>query len=121
MNDPFYADYENSEFDTFDSSAYEFIAKIGRGRYSEVFKAIDLLSNKLVAVKLLKPVKRSKIRRELKILQLVQDSPDAVKLLEVVVDDGVNGPAFIFEFIENQDFRDVYKNLTKNDIQKYMF
>jgi casein kinase II subunit alpha len=42
--------------------------KLGRGRYSEVFRAVDLLNNKDVVVKILKPVKKVKVRREIKIL-----------------------------------------------------
>jgi casein kinase II subunit alpha len=42
--------------------------KLGRGRYSEVFRAVDLLSNKDVVVKILKPVKKVKVRREIVIL-----------------------------------------------------
>lgn len=42
--------------------------KLGRGRYSEVFRGVDLLQNKDVVVKILKPVKKIKVRREIKIL-----------------------------------------------------
>ena len=48
---------------------YEFTMKLGRGRYSEVFRAVEMLSNDDVVVKMLKPVKRVKVRREIKILQ----------------------------------------------------
>jgi len=42
--------------------------KLGRGRYSEVFRAVDLMKNQEVVVKILKPVKKQKVRREIKIL-----------------------------------------------------
>ena len=35
---------------------YEFTMKLGRGRYSEVFRAVEMLSNDDVVVKMLKPV-----------------------------------------------------------------
>ena len=54
---------------------YEFIEKIGRGRYSEVFKAQNLLTNDTVVVKMLKPVKKEKVRRELMTLEAVKDNP----------------------------------------------
>ena len=44
---------------------YEIISKIGRGRYSEVFEALNLLTNERVVVKMLKPVKKEKVRREI--------------------------------------------------------
>ena len=45
--------------------------KLGRGRYSEVFRAVDLTQNTDVVVKIIKPVKKSKVRREIKILNIV--------------------------------------------------
>ena len=48
---------------------YEIISKIGRGRYSEVFEALNLLTNERVVVKMLKPVKKEKVRREIMCLQ----------------------------------------------------
>ena len=49
--------------------------KLGRGRYSEVFHAVNLLNIETVVVKILKPVKREKIRREILVLQTVEDCP----------------------------------------------
>ena len=48
---------------------YEFTMKLGRGRYSEVFRAVNLMENQDAVVKILKPVKKLKVRREIKILQ----------------------------------------------------
>ena len=56
--------------------------KIGRGRYSEVYKACDLLTNETVVVKMLKPVKKEKVRRELMVLEAVRDSPYIIKLID---------------------------------------
>jgi len=56
--------------------------KLGRGRYSEVFRAVDLRENKEVVVKILKPVKKLKVRREIKILQAVKSGPFIINLLD---------------------------------------
>lgn len=64
-----YYDYENIELLFGPQDDYEFTMKLGRGRYSEVFRAVDLLTNTDVVVKILKPVKKLKVRREIKILQ----------------------------------------------------
>ena len=37
---------------------YELIERIGRGKFSDVYKAMDTLNNKPVIIKLLKPVRR---------------------------------------------------------------
>jgi singapore isolate B (sub-type 7) whole genome shotgun sequence assembly, scaffold_14 len=36
---------------------------VGRGKYSEVFKAIDMETGEAVSIKYLKPVRKKKIRR----------------------------------------------------------
>jgi len=38
-----YSDYENAELVFGPQDDYEFALKLGRGRYSEVFRAVDLL------------------------------------------------------------------------------
>lgn len=50
-----YYDYESSEVAFGFQDDYEFSAKLGRGRYSEVFKAVNLLNNESCVVKILKP------------------------------------------------------------------
>ena len=47
---------------------YEAICKIGRGKYSEVFEGLDNRNGMKVILKVLKPVKKRKIRREIRIL-----------------------------------------------------
>ena len=42
---------------------YEVMQKIGRGKYSDVFKCINTEDDKLYVLKFLKPVRDSKIRR----------------------------------------------------------
>lgn len=42
---------------------YQIIRKVGRGKYSEVFKAIDMKTGEPVSIKYLKPVRKKKIRR----------------------------------------------------------
>ena len=42
---------------------YEIIKKIGRGKYSEVFEGMNVVTMTKVVIKILKPVKKKKIRR----------------------------------------------------------
>jgi len=46
---------------------YEVVRKIGRGKYSDVFEGVNK-DNERVVIKVLKPVKKKKVRREIKIL-----------------------------------------------------
>ena len=43
---------------------------MGRGKYSEVFEGINVASDQRCIIKILKPVKKKKIKREIKILQV---------------------------------------------------
>ena len=63
-----YYDYENCELMFGPQDDYEFTGKLGRGRYSEVYRGVDLLHNEDVVVKILKPVRKVKVRREIDIL-----------------------------------------------------
>jgi len=50
-----YSDYENAEVEFGFQDDYEFVCKLGRGRYSEVFRGVNLLNNEACVVKILKP------------------------------------------------------------------
>lgn len=64
-----YWDYENTTIDwKANNSQYEIECKVGRGKYSEVFQGCQLLTRKKIIIKMLKPVKKKKIKREIAIL-----------------------------------------------------
>jgi len=42
---------------------YAVVRKIGRGKYSEVFDGINLVTKERCVIKILKPVKKKKIKR----------------------------------------------------------
>ena len=90
----------------------ELIKKIGRGKYSEVYEAIDSKTDNRVVVKILKPVKKTKIRREIKILKTVQGGPNIIKLLDIVRDQESKTPALIMEYVDTGD-RPLRHNMTK--------
>lgn len=46
------------------------VRKVGRGKYSEVFEGICVTNQQKCVIKILKPVKKKKIKREIKILQV---------------------------------------------------
>ena len=81
-NDNSYGDYSNSTVVFNWQDDYEIISKIGRGRYSEVFEALNLLTNERVVVKMLKPVKKEKVRREIMCLQAMQGCKYAIPLID---------------------------------------
>jgi casein kinase II subunit alpha len=114
-----YWDYDNSRVTWGDQDAYEVVRKIGRGKYCEAFEGFHVPSGKHVAVKLLKPVKKRKIKRELKILQNLYGGPNIVRLLDYVQDSVAKTPTLIFEFVHNTDFKNLYPMFTDYDVRYY--
>jgi serine/threonine protein kinase len=68
---------------------YEILRKVGRGKYSEVFEGVNVAGASAAEkciIKVLKPVKKKKIKREIMILQNLAGGPNVVGLLDVVRD-----------------------------------
>eukprot|EP01012_Entosiphon_sulcatum_P056107 TRINITY_DN791_c0_g1_i1.p1 TRINITY_DN791_c0_g1~~TRINITY_DN791_c0_g1_i1.p1 ORF type:complete len:338 (+),score=80.22 TRINITY_DN791_c0_g1_i1:106-1119(+) len=116
-----YWDYESLQVTWNAQDNYEVIRKIGRGKYSEVFEGINVANNERCVVKVLKPVKKKKIKREIKILQNLCGGPNIIKLLDTVRDPQSKTPSLIFEFVNNTDFRVLYPTLSDFDIRFYLF
>ncbi|GJQ76927.1 hypothetical protein Trydic_g15125 [Trypoxylus dichotomus] len=107
---PQYQDIEN----------YALTRKLGRGKYSEVFEAINELSNEKVVVKILKPVKKRKVKREIKILEELRGGVNIIKLYGVV---SINAlyTGLIFEQVHNVDFKHIYFTLSEFDTRYYIY
>jgi serine/threonine protein kinase len=56
-----------------------------------VFEGINVVNYQKCVIKVLKPVKKKKIKREIKILQNLSGGPNIVALLDVVRDNQVSG------------------------------
>ncbi|WZH40398.1 cmgc ck2 kinase [Fusarium acuminatum] len=94
---------------------------ISRGKYSEVFEGINVVNYQKCVVKVLKPVKKKKIKREIKILQNLAGGPNVVALLDVVRDSQSKTPSLIFEHVNNTDFRSLYPKFNDIDVRFYIF
>lgn len=119
---PAYSDYEKMEIEwSRNQDDYEVIRKIGRGKYSEVFEGINVRTNKMCVIKILKPVKKKKIKREIKILQNLNGGPNIIQLLDMVRDPASETPSLIFEHVDNVDFKVLYPTLTDADLRFYLY
>jgi len=116
-----YWDYENMMIEWGDQDVYEVSKKIGRGKYSEVFQGTNLNNGCDCVVKLLKPVKKKKIKREIKILQNLTGGKNIIQLLDVVRDPVTKTPSFVFEHVNNTDFKVLYPTLSDTDIRYYIY
>ncbi|KAI8990968.1 casein kinase II subunit alpha [Mycotypha africana] len=116
-----YWDYDNLQVEWGNQDNYEIVRKVGRGKYSEVFEGINITVNEKCIIKALKPVKKKKIRREIKILQNLAGGTNIVRLLDIVRDPISKTPAIISEYVNNTEFKILYPRFTAYDIQYYMY
>ncbi|KAI8969820.1 casein kinase II subunit alpha [Pilobolus umbonatus] len=116
-----YWDYDNLQVSWGVQDSYEIIRKVGRGKYSEVFEGVNITNDDRCIIKILKPVKKKKIKREIKILQNLAGGTNVVELLDVVRDPQSKTAALIFEYVNNTDFKILYPKFTDYDVRFYMY
>jgi casein kinase II subunit alpha len=116
-----YWDYESHVVEWGNQDDYQIVRKLGRGKYSEVFEGFNVIKNEKTVVKILKPVKKKKIKREIKILQNLRNGPNIITLFDIVKDPISRTPALIMEYVNNTDFKQLYQTLSDFDIRFYLF
>ena len=87
----------------------------------QVFEGVCIVTNEKCIIKVLKPVKKKKIKREIKILQNLAGGPNIVALLDVVRDPSSKIPSLITEYVHNVDFKVLYPRFTDFDVRFYMY
>lgn len=116
-----YYDYENLKIDWGNQENYEVLKKIGRGKYADIFAGLNIVSNEKVIIKALRPIKKRKVRREVKILKCLQGCPNIPRIFDVVEDKQSRTISLILEHFENQDYKILYKSLGDFEVRYYMF
>jgi casein kinase II subunit alpha len=116
-----YWDYEALAVKWGEQDDYEVVRKVGRGKYSEVFESMNVVNHERCIIKILKPVKKKKIKREIMILQNLCGGPNIITLLDVVRDPHSKTPSLVFEYVNNTDFKVLYPLLTYADIRYYIY
>jgi casein kinase II subunit alpha len=113
-------DYEALTVNWGDQEQYRICERVGRGKYSEVFSGYDFDKNQVI-IKVLKPVKTKKIKREIKILLTLCGGPNIIQLLDLVREPDMRTSAFIFEYVRNIDHRELYTHLSDEQIRFYLY
>ncbi|XP_060535974.1 casein kinase II subunit alpha-like isoform X2 [Cylas formicarius] len=117
-----YYEYESYSPSLEDADNYSLIKKLGQGKYSVVFDAMDETRKERVVVKILKPVRKKKIRREIKILDALKNGPNIIRMFCVVGMPSVDLTALVFEQLpNNEDFKNVYLTLSVEDTRYYLY
>lgn len=104
-----------------DQDNYEVVGKVGRGKYSEVFEGVNVLKNEKCIIKILRPVKKKKIKREIKILQGLCGGTNIIHLKDICRDPQSKVPSLIFEYVNNKDFKTLFPTFTSHDVRYYIY
>jgi len=118
-----YSDYPHHQLVFRPFHGYEKGRKLGSGEFADVFEGKKLATGERIVLKTLKPIKISRIKREIKILQDLQGGPNILQLIDIVRDPVTNVSALITEYVEGGDinYRGLYSNFTNSDAQYYMY
>ncbi len=101
-----------------DMKNYVVHSKLGRGKYSHVFEGTEKSTGKRVAIKVLIPIRKDKIKREYHIHSSL-NHPNVGKMVGIVQCPYLKTTSFIFEYCPHVDFRELYPALTLADIKNY--
>lgn len=72
-------------------------------------------------IKVLKPVAKRKIKREIKILRNLTGGPNIVGLLDVVHDPPSRSNSLIMEFVDNSEWKELFPSFSELEIRHYVF
>lgn len=103
-----------------DINRYSILTRVGRGKYSNVFKG-KIKNGSYCVIKVLKPVRNEKIKREINILQILDKCPNSTHLLDIVKDKDTNSIALILDWAENIPLRNVMRGMGTVHISNYIY
>ncbi len=103
-----YFEYRSMKVEFGNSSDYQAEVKIGRGKYSEVFLGRHVRSGTQVVLKVLKPIKDSRINREIKIMMALRGCPNVIQLLDVLHFPAQEMHCLVLEYI-GRDLRTTFR------------
>jgi casein kinase II subunit alpha len=116
-----YYEYETAEIQFQNCDRYELKKTMGRGKYSEVYLGLDRETDRLVVIKLLKPVRKAKINREIRILEVLRGGPYIVDLVDVCMDYMSKTPALVFRHNSPVSLKQVMHELSPTDVAFYLY
>lgn len=86
-----------------------------------MFESLDTSNEERCIVKVLKPVAKRKIKREIKILRNLSGGPNIVALLDVVLDPMSRSKSLIMEYAENVEWKQLFCDITETETKHYLF
>ena len=93
---------------------------IGNGRYSDVFAGLQD-GERLVAIKVLKPIEALRVRRETKILSILSAHPGITKMIDLVVDRKYHIPSIVMEYADGRPWKKLFWTMRMDDMRWYLY
>ena len=87
----------------------------------QVFEGIDSSNEESCVIKVLKPVAKKKVKREIKILRNLAGGPNVIRLMDIVHDPSSRSNSLIMEYVENTEWKEMFGTLTEMEIKFYLF
>ena len=116
-----YYDYPRYSLTWNDPAKYVLTKFLGRGKYGEVFAGLNSETNDTLVVKVLKPIRKEKLKREVSILRHLAGGVNIIGFIDVVRDAETRTPSYIFELVEARDHREFYGTLSPEEVRYYLF
>ena len=113
--------YVNYEFDIGNTENYIVDSKIGRGRYSDVYEGRDKATSKKVVIKILKPITKIKIIREICILKTLKKCPNIVEITDVIKENNSDIYCIICKSISGIELKNCYLGIKPENLKNYMY
>lgn len=86
-----------------------------------MFEGVNVVKNEKCVIKILRPVKKKKIKREIKILQGLCGGTNIVHLKDICRDPQSKTPSLIFEHVNNRDFKTLFPTFDSHDVRYYIY
>ena len=126
---PSHSDYASFQPQYNAPDPYQIVCRLGRGKYSEVFLAVQRrrqqqqlsFAQRRVVIKVLKPVRKLKIKREIHVLQQMSGCDGCVRLLDVVRDPVSKYVSLVFEHVEAMEWKERFQSLTEPQCQFILY
>jgi casein kinase II subunit alpha len=116
-----YAAMDLHDYPWGNTSDYDLRGRLGQGRYGKVFEAYHQPTGTRRVCKVLNAVQLTRLKREVAILKLMANAPNTIQLVDMLRDPSTNTPCYVFTYMHNDPYRQLYTKLEGHDIRYYMY
>jgi len=116
-----YWDWESTTLQFSDNSKYIVGEPVGRGKYSDVYKCKSPEYDYPLVMKVFKPERTKRIRREILILKNLKGGPNIIPLIDVIKDKERGNPTLVFPYIDSNNWKEEYPKFNLRQIKRLIY